>query len=154
MNSKYRYCYLLIAMIFCLSGQVYGAASHVKNITKDKKFTLTAIHFNQVGLIDSFDFYPIYEQFLGARVRVSTLKKICNEITQLYQAKGFSAAKCTIPVQSIKSGVVKIHIVEGLVGRVRLTGEMKETDDLLMSYVNQIPLNQPLDETQLNYVSL
>jgi len=152
MNSKYHHCYLLIAMIFCLSGQVYGAAGYAKNITEDKKFTLTAIRFNQVGLIDSFEFYPIYEQFLGARVRVSTLKEICSEITQLYQEKGFSAAKCTIPAQNIKSGVVNIHIVEGLIGGVRLTGEVKENDRLLMSYINQIPLNQPLDETQLDHV--
>lgn len=148
----------LFQLLFVVSINLLSFSSVVAGInTANKKtpvqeFTLTAINFNPVDLIDSFDLFPIYEKYLGTNVQIATLKNICGEITNHYQNNGYEFAYCTLPFQKIKEGVVNLYIVEGLIGSVRLVGDVAVNDRLLNSYLNHISLNQSLDEAQLKYV--
>ena len=133
-------------------GQVYGDAGLAKNKPVVKEITLTAIYINKVALVDSFEFFPLYEEYLGAKVQLSTLRKICNDITNHYRIKGYDFARCTLPPEGITEGVVKMHIVEGVIGAVRLEGDVEENDRLINSYIEQIKLGKPLNDSQLHYV--
>lgn len=133
-------------------GQVYGDAGLAKNQPVVKEITLTAIYFNKVALVDSFEFFPLYEEYLGARVQLLTLRKICNDITNHYRIKGYDFARCTLPPEGITEGIVKMHIVEGVIGAVRLEGDVEESDRLINSYIEQIALDEPLNDSQLRYV--
>lgn len=145
----------LLLFIVCVNilsvEQTYGVTDAVENKSVDK-FTLTAIYFNQIGLFDNLEFFPLYEKHLGARVQISTLKNICSNITNYYREKGYDFARCTLPFQKIKGGVVKMHIIEGVIGAVRLVGDVAENDSLIRAYVEQISLGELLDESQLHRI--
>ena len=147
-----RYCLLLMPLCVFSTTQAHAVGNQSKNLTQDPKFTLSAIYFNNVDLIDGFELFPLYEEYLGAKIRMSKLREICNGITRLYHKKGFEEAKCILPPQSMKDGVVKMQIVESIIGKVSLSGDVSEDNNLLRSYVDHIPLNQSLDMKQINYV--
>lgn len=150
MCKKLRYWFIWISVAVLSIGSSYGAGNRV--ITTGDEFTVTAVHFNKVGLINSFEFYPFYENYLGARVKATTLRQICEDIIRLYRERGFSSVGCKVLPQSDLSGEVKIHIVEGIVGRIRLTGDVDEDDRLMRSYVEHIPLDKPVSGDQVNHV--
>ncbi len=153
MCKKLGYCFILISVAALFTGPSYGAVNRLVTSGDSDEFTVTAVHFNKVGLINSFDFYPFYENYLGARVKATTLSEICEDIIRLYRERDFSSVGCTVLPQSDLSGEVKIHIVEGIVGSVRLTGDVDEFDGLMRSYVEHIPLDQPIATGQVNHVA-
>lgn len=152
MCKKLRYWLILISVTALFIVPSYGAGYRVVSPVDIDEFTVTAVHFNKVGLINSFEFYPFYENYLGSRVQAVTLGEICEDIIRLYSERGFSSVGCTVLPQSDLSGEVNIHIVEGIVGSVRLTGDADEVDSLMRSYVDHIPLDQPIATDQVSHV--
>lgn len=152
MCKKLRYLFIVISVTAFFAGPSYGVGSQIDALVDTDEFTVTAVHFNKVGLINSFEFYPYYENHLGARAKVSKLRDICANIIRLYEERGFSSVGCRVLPQIDSSGIVNIHIVEGIIGSVRLTGDIDENDSLIRSYVEHITLDQPLESAQVNHV--
>jgi len=151
----YKNKFQLLLIIFINILFSVPAISGVDSVTPPpvvKKITLTAIYFNQVDLVERIEIFALYEKYLGARIEVVTLNKICTDITNYYRHKGFDFAHCILPPQEIKDGVVKMRIVEGVIGAVSLVGDIDKDDGLLTSYIEHITLNKPLDRSQLYYV--
>lgn len=139
-------------MAVLLSYRAMAASAPDQTTPENQQFTLTAVNFSQSSFLDSYDFFRIYEPYLGTRVSIASLKQICRQITAYYQQRGLAAAECVLPPQTIKSGVVDIYLVEGVISRVRLSGEVDPNDSLLRSYLQHITLGRPLDNEQASYV--
>lgn len=151
MCKKSCYCFILISVSLLFISPSYGADNQVDGLVESDEFTLTAVHFNKVGLINSFEFYPFYEDYLGARIKAEKLKGICVNIIRLYGERGFSSVGCSV-LPAYSSGVVNIHVMEGEVGSVRLTGDTDENDSLIKSYVENIAVDQPIETAQVIHV--
>jgi len=149
-SSRYRRLRLVFFCVF-LSGALVSTTVNAQS-QQVKSFTLTSIYFNKVALIESVELLPVYEAFLGARITLATLKDICNQITSFYHERGHRQAKCLIPAQTIRSGVVKMEIEEGIIDSVRLSGDVDGEETLLNDYLSHITPGQSLDTNELNYV--
>jgi hemolysin activation/secretion protein len=58
----------------------------------------------------------------GMEATLGILTLIANEITALYAKEGYLLAKAFIPQQKIQDGVIKIQVVEGRVGKIKVKG--------------------------------
>ena len=62
----------------------------------------------------------IIEEYTQTNVTIDNLKEIVNKINYLYLKKGFVTAKAYIPEQTIDNETIKIELVEGKVGDVKI----------------------------------
>ncbi len=59
------------------------------------------------------------------------------EINDLYAARGIVTAAAYLPPQKLKDGIVTIKIVEGRLGRIKITGANQLSSDFVLSHVDQ-----------------
>jgi hemolysin activation/secretion protein len=85
-----------------------------------KKITITG---NQV--LKTGDLTPIVQSYEGKHMTLTDLQKVAGLITEEYQKRGFVIAKAYVPEQEITDGIVRIGILEGAVGEVRVEGSHK-----------------------------
>ena len=67
----------------------------------------------------------IVDAQLGARpdgFTVGRLQEVADQITAYYREHSLILAQAFVPVQAIEDGVVKIQVMEGLLGRVVIEG--------------------------------
>jgi hemolysin activation/secretion protein len=83
-------------------------------------------------LFDDKTLAPIIDIGGEMSMTLGIMSLIANEITAFYSKEGYFLAEAYIPQQELKSGVVKIKINEGQLGKIILTGNEKaKTDDIL-----------------------
>lgn len=94
----------------------------LEEIQKSDVFTL-----NGVRIVSPLDFAgreaeegKIVEKYLNKEISIGTLNKMAGEITKLYRDNGFLAAVAYVPPQKNKSGVVEIHVLEGVYDEIDL----------------------------------
>lgn len=63
----------------------------------------------------------IIEEYTQANVTFEQLMQIVNKINELYAEKGFVTARAYLPVQEVENETVKIVLVEGKVGEVKVS---------------------------------
>lgn len=96
---------------------------------------------------------PLYQAMLGNAVSPETLARLAGTIEAYYRDKGYPQARVVIPRQNIRSGIVYVTVFEGSISRIRLVGESEELKNTLTPYLEQIPLNQPVDPEHLEHLT-
>ncbi|MEY4272073.1 MAG: hypothetical protein RL250_939 [Verrucomicrobiota bacterium] len=64
---------------------------------------------------------------LGKRHDMEGLRGIARLVGACYRQNGYPFARAIVPVQQLKDGVLRIHILEGAYGEVQATGQAKVT---------------------------
>lgn len=97
------------------------------------------------------DFTPILAAYEGRELRLSDLRQVADEITQLYLESGYITSRAVLSEQTIVNGVVEVRVIEGeleniqVEGTRRLTGYVRDRVNL----ANRKPLSQIELESQL-----
>jgi hemolysin activation/secretion protein len=67
-----------------------------------------------------------------ARMTVGQMQRIADAVTSLIRGNGYLVAKAYLPVQTIDdSGIVRIQVLEGLIGKVTVEGANRYSGDVL-----------------------
>lgn len=61
-------------------------------------------------------------QYLGRKVTLNQLNELLNRINDLYRSKGVVTAQASLPPQDVTDGQIRIRLIEGRVGHVRIDG--------------------------------
>ena len=85
-------------------------------------FTLSAVVLEGATVFDAGELAPSFEPYLASQVGQADLDKIAANITDRYRRAGYLLSYAVVPQQSVQSGIVRIQVVEGFVGSVRLKG--------------------------------
>lgn len=88
-------------------------------------FVLSAVVIDGATVFTSEELAASFEPYLASRVGQVELNKIAGAITDQYRKAGFLLSYAAVPKQSVQSGIVRIQVVEGFVGRIRLIGDAK-----------------------------
>ena len=119
------------------------------------RFNLSAIKltgntvFTEAGLLD------IYQPYLGKEVSLADIYLIADAITAHYRNAGYVLAKASPPAQRVENGVVQIVVVEGVIGKVTIEGQVPENREFLDAYLQKIAASTPLKNDVLErYVLL
>lgn len=78
-------------------------------------------------------------QYRGRTLRFADLRELVAKINELYRARGIVTAQAVLPPQEIKDGVVRIRLVEGRVGRIRLEGNDSTRADYVTNRLSLKP---------------
>lgn len=85
-----------------------------------KQITVTG---NQA--VKTEDLARIVQAYEGKRLTLTDLQKVAGLITEEYQKRGYVIAKAYVPEQEITDGIVRIGVLEGTIGEVRVEGSHK-----------------------------
>lgn len=85
--------------------------------------TLSAVVIEGATVFDAGELAPSFEPYLASQVGQAELDKIAANITDRYRRAGYLLSYAVVPEQSVQSGIVRIQVVEGFVGSVRLKGD-------------------------------
>ncbi|MGB3513946.1 MAG: ShlB/FhaC/HecB family hemolysin secretion/activation protein [Microcoleaceae cyanobacterium] len=84
----------------------------------------------------------------GRLVTLSELRQVADKITEIYLERGYITSRAILPPQTITEGVVKIQILEGILGEIQVEG----TKRLHNSYIERrvrLGAGKPLDTAKL-----
>jgi hemolysin activation/secretion protein len=84
---------------------------------KGTSFFLEKVQLLGVESLDTEDFDPIIDEYVGREITLPELEALAKKIERKYLKEGFIAA-CVIPHQDVKSGVVNLQIFEARMGEL------------------------------------
>ncbi|WP_448391320.1 heme/hemopexin-binding protein HxuB [Haemophilus influenzae] len=107
------------------SGELFNQTANSPYTAQYKqglKFPLTQVQIldrnNQEVAAD--ELAHILKNYVGKEVSLSDLSNLANEISEFYRHNNYLVAKAILPPQEIEQGTVKILLLKGNVGEIRL----------------------------------
>lgn len=100
-------------------------------------FVLRGVHVDKSQFLSKDEIDAITKKYIGTRVDISGVQKMVKEINDLYAARGIVTAAAYLPPQKLQDGVVTVKIVEGRLGRIKVTGANQLSSDFVLSHVDQ-----------------
>lgn len=107
------------------SGELFNQAANSPYTAQYKqglKFPLKQVQIldrnNQEVVTD--ELAHILKNYVGKEVSLSDLSNLANEISEFYRHNNYLVAKAILPPQEIEQGTVKILLLKGNVGEIRL----------------------------------
>ncbi|MCW8962190.1 MAG: BamA/TamA family outer membrane protein [Gammaproteobacteria bacterium] len=100
------------------------------------KFQLNGIVTDESSILTEQDIETIIKDHVGRIITISELNNIVAEFNELYRLKGYLAAKAILPSQKLTGGVVKIKLIEGRIGQVKIDGNKTTNDGFILDWVD------------------
>lgn len=104
------------------------------NLSQGVTIAVKDFSFEGNTLFASADLMKILEPYKGDAISVMQLKQACQKITAQYKDKGFFLARAYLPEQQITQGIVRIVIVEGKLGTVRVEGALHYSSEFIKNH--------------------
>ncbi|MGN6317906.1 ShlB/FhaC/HecB family hemolysin secretion/activation protein [Trinickia sp.] len=108
------------------------------------QLTPSKIEIDGVKSIAFTDVASHFSTFVGKRVAIGDLVEAANEVTRLYQARGYALSFAFVPAQTFENGVVRVTVVEGYVSNVKITGNPGGTERKIRDIADRIRNERPL----------
>ena len=84
------------------------------------KVKVTGFRISGNTLFTEAEILPVLADFVGKELGFEDLSDAVREVTAFYRTRGYFLAQAYLPRQELRSGIVKIHVLEGRIGEVRL----------------------------------
>lgn len=91
-------------------------------VYSNKKFKLNSITYSGSTVFDIEKLNKLSAKLIGSDISLNDLNNIADTITDMYKKQGYLTSKAIIPPQVIKDGNVKIQIIEGSIGKIKIDG--------------------------------
>lgn len=85
-----------------------------------------------------------FSPFVGKDVTIGQLVAAADEVTRLYQARGYALSFAFIPAQAFAGGVVHVTVVEGYVSSIKIKGNPGGTERKIREIADHIRNERPL----------
>lgn len=82
------------------------------------RVVFSEIQFSKSALLSEEALRPIGLRYVGRALQTSDIQAMLDDITALYREKGILTALPVLPQQDLNSGILKVLLVEGRLGRV------------------------------------
>ena len=97
------------------------------------KFELNSVDISESDILTDEDIELITRQYLKRIITLNDLNRLLDEINDLYRLKGYLASKAYLPPQKISNGTVKINLVEGRIGTLKIEGNTSTNSDYILT---------------------
>jgi len=105
----------------------------------DVRFVLNDVRFSESELLAAGELAEIASQFAGREVGVPDLQQLLEAVNAAYAARGINTARAVLSAQPIEDGVVRVELVEGRLGELRVVGEAHAPERFVRRRVSQQP---------------
>lgn len=109
-------------------------------------FTLNDVIVSGGTVYPSSVFKDLYAGSLGKQVSVADLYAWAERITERYRKDGYLLSRAVVPAQHIRGGVIRLQVIEGFLGEVKIQGA---TTPRLREYADQLTQSRPLNSADL-----
>ncbi len=117
----------------------------------DGTFVLGAVVINGSTVFSSETLAQDFEPLLASSIGQEQLNDIVERITRRYRDTGYLLSYAMLPPQDVKSGIVRIDVVEGFVSGVQFEGAGRETP-ALKAITSRLSADRPLRDSTLERV--
>ena len=110
------------------------------------QFALSDVIISGATVYPSSAFRALYADSIGKSVSVADLYAWADKITERYRKDGYILSKAVVPAQHIRGGVIRLQVIEGFLGQVKIQGA---TTPLLREYADELAQSRPLNTRDL-----
>lgn len=93
--------------------------------TKDKakiRATITQVDFPNSKVFSQEELQELVKPLLEKPVTLEEIQKVVNDITRCYILSNYATSRAYLPPQTVSKGVLKIGLMEGSIGKVKVEG--------------------------------
>jgi hemolysin activation/secretion protein len=98
-----------------------------------KLVILKEIKFGPSEILSDEELKEISTLYVGKTVSLRDLYKMTARVNFLYRQKGALAAVAVLPQQDITDGIVTVQLIEGRIGKIRVSGNLYTNDDFIIN---------------------
>ena len=110
------------------------------------RFFVREIQFTKSEIFTADELGKLAAEYQGRELSLADLRQLAAKLNELYRAKGIVTAQAVIPPQDVTSGIIRIRLVEGRLGKISLKGNDSTNDSYI---VDRLRL-QPSDLMDMN----
>lgn len=104
---------------------------------KGPSFELKAIKFSPSHFFSKAALEKIAQPYIGRTVTVADLHKLVAKINKRYTDKNIYTARAVLPPQRIRHGVVRIELIEGKLGQIKIEKNRYTRNSFLRARIQQ-----------------
>jgi len=121
LNLKPTLVAACLAALACGGAQAQSPAPAAAASAAQTGFTLRSVAFRGNAALDDATLAGIAAPYLGRDATLATLERIAADVTAAYKARGYFLAQALVPQQQIRDGAVEISVLEGRLGKLKLS---------------------------------
>lgn len=106
----------------------------------ERRFSVFAFDIQGASVFPVYDLKRQVDRFVDMELNLYDLNRVAEEITYFYHRRGYTLARAYVPAQTVVDGVVRIEVVEGRLGSLRIRGNRRASEDFLR---NRLATLQP-----------
>ena len=95
------------------------------------RFLVREIEFSPSEILSREELESIAKDYRGRELTLNELQQLTERVNALYRAKKVVTAAAIIPPQEVSKGVVRVRLIEGRVGRIKLKGNESTQDSFI-----------------------
>ena len=88
----------------------------------DVEFELQEIRFDESAFISEQELSVIAAEYTDRLIRFADINTLVDSVNQLYAEQGIISARALVPPQTIDEGNLRIRLIEGRLGELRVSG--------------------------------
>jgi hemolysin activation/secretion protein len=108
------------------------------------KFKLTKIIFEGNHTYSENQLSPLYKKKINTLLSIAELQNIVQDVTNFYRNNGYILSRAIIPPQHVQNGVIRIRVIEGYIDKVKVVGNARGAQAILLAYGEKISQVHPL----------
>lgn len=106
--------------------------------------TPSKIQIDGVKAIRFADVAQHFTPLVGKDITIGQLIDAANDVTKLYQQRGYALSFAFVPAQTFENGVVRVTVVEGYVASINVTGKPGRAERKIRDIAEHIRTERPL----------
>ena len=103
------------------------------------RFFVREIQFTESKILGAEELGRLAAEYQGRELSLADLRQLTVRINELYRSKGVVTAQALLPPQDVTSGIIRVRLVEGRLGKVNLDGNASTN----ASYITDLLRVQP-----------
>lgn len=121
---------------------------------KELKFIFSDILFDGVTVYTPNQLKELFKDKLGREISLVDIYSIADSITAKYRNDGYILSQVIVPPQTIERGNVLLHVIEGYVDDVVITGDIRGNRKILERFGQKMVASKPFNNAVLEHYSL
>jgi len=114
-----------------------------------RRFTLGAVNIDGATVFSQAQLSPVFEAYLATEVDQSRLAQMAEQITTRYRERGYLLSYAMVPRQDVEAGMVRLSVVEGRIGDVKVQGASTAQADAIAAIAGSLTKGGPLNSAEL-----
>lgn len=144
------------ALVLCALLVVVSSSVRVAYAQEDSPPTLTVSGFEFSGnhAISSSTLAGVVKEAVGRELTLAELYEEVRRVTRFYRDQGLVVAQAFLPDQEVVGGIVRVDVLEGRYGEIRLENTSRLRDDVALDYLASLEGGNLIRESTLERTTL